>query len=73
MRQFVWKKFNVFNRQHLTEEMIHHSLHDIVSADRVAGLHIDEGAVQFSIKVDPDAGSAMEDLRQKSWKCCSSS
>ncbi len=55
----------MFKRRALTNEIIHNSLKDIVPVDQITGLYIDGGSVQFSILVDPDAGAAMEDLRQK--------
>ena len=48
----------------LKEKDIVEALGDIIPADKIKGLHIDEGNnVLFSIMVDPSIGTKMEDLR----------
>jgi len=50
----------------IQEQNIYEALEDIVPQDRLRGLHIDEqNNVLFSIIVDPQSGTQMEDLRQK--------
>lgn len=50
----------------LNEARIYKALEGIVSPDRIAGLQVDpDGAVLFSITVNPQEGTAMEDTRQK--------
>ena len=50
----------------LNEARIYEALEGIIGSDRIAGLQVDpDGAVLFSITVNPQEGTAMEDIRQK--------
>lgn len=44
------------------------SLQGIIDERNIAGLHIDNGIVQFSLNVDPNEGGALEELRQQAEK-----